>query len=103
MLFRNSIQGGKIEIFSSEEGWSLSEGNGDRSYWKRFVFEKEFMHAPFVTVSLAGIDASKDTNLRLVLQAHNVTQFAFDLEIRTWADTTIDYVALTWMAYEFVG
>ncbi|OEC99850.1 MULTISPECIES: H-type lectin domain-containing protein [unclassified Rhizobium] len=102
MLFKNSIQGGRIEVFSSEEGWTLSEGSGDRSYWKRLVFEREFMHAPFVTVSLSGLDASKDSNLRLVLGPHNITPFGFDMEIRTWADTTINYVALTWMAYEIV-
>ncbi|NLS00663.1 hypothetical protein HGP17_27865 [Rhizobium sp. P38BS-XIX] len=103
MLFKNSIQGGKTELYSSEEGWTLSEGNGDRSFWKRIVFDREFMHTPFVTASLSGIDASKDNNLRLVLQPHNVTPFAFDLEVRTWADTTISYVALTWMAYEIIG
>ncbi len=103
MMFNESIQAGRLEIFSDEPGWNLAQGTGDRSFRKLIVFEKQFMHSPLVVTSLSGLDAAKEWNLRLVVEPQAVTPFGFDLEMRTWADTSISYLAVTWMAFEIVG
>ena len=102
MMFRDCIQSARLDLFSDTDGWTLEQGVGERSYWTRVLYDKPFVSAPFVTVCLSGIDASKDSNLRLVMQPHDVTQFGFDLELRTWADSSISYVSVTLMALEVI-
>lgn len=103
MIFKERIQSARLDLFSGMDGWTLEQGTGERSYWTRVLFERPFLSAPFVTVCLSGIDASKDSNLRLVMEPHDITQFGFELELRTWSDSSISYAAVTWMALEVIG
>lgn len=99
MSLKNIAQGGRLQFHSGNNGWCLGSGEGTRSFWTCVLFDRSFIHPPFVALSLTGIDASKECNLRVVVEAHSVTQFGFDLEVRTWADTHIEAVSLNWIAY----
>jgi hypothetical protein len=57
--------------------------------------------APTVALSLSGLDASKDANLRVGLEALNMTGEGFDLRVTTWADTELYMVNVSWVAYHF--
>ncbi|WP_366513987.1 H-type lectin domain-containing protein [Planktotalea sp.] len=44
------------------------------------------------------IDLDKDTNVRADVQAENISTTGFDLIFRTWGDTRVARVRLSWIA-----
>ena len=97
-MITSVVKCGRIELNDEDGEFALAHGTGDRSIWKRIIFDEAFAGAPSVITSLAGIDAGNAANLRIISVPHSVTMHGFDLEIRTWADTRIFYVCVSWMA-----
>lgn len=75
--------------------WS---GSGTRQRKKTIVFSKTFTEAPMVHVALSLWDVDKDTNVRADVQAKNISASGFDLIFRTWGDTRVARVRLSWFA-----
>jgi hypothetical protein len=44
------------------------------------------------------MDLDKDTNVRADVQAKNISATGFDLIFRTWGDTRVARVRLSWIA-----
>jgi hypothetical protein len=59
-----------------------------------------FTGYPKVVLSLAGIDADHQSNLRLQLDAEDVQQEEFNIRVSTWDDSLIYNVWVNWLAYD---
>lgn len=68
----------------------------------RILFDEPFSHVPAIITSLAGVDSANDRNLRVTTLPHSITKFGFDLEVRTWSDSSINFVSVNWMAAAFI-
>ena len=62
------------------------------------VFSEPFRSAPVVQVSLSLWDIDQSANLRADVQAENVTPSGFELVFRTWSDTRVARVHMSWTA-----
>jgi hypothetical protein len=78
----------------------MNTGFGPRSYIQHVDFPEKFEANPQVTVSLRGYDAASDfvSSIRLIVNAVEITNSGFNLEIKTWYDSKIHGVWVTWLA-----
>lgn len=81
-----------------ENNGRMWSGSGTRQSKKSILFSEPFAKPPTVQVSLALWDLDKDTNVRADVQARNISSTGFDLIFRTWGDTRVARVRLSWMA-----
>ena len=81
-----------------ENNGRMWSGDGTRQRKKTIVFSEQFSEAPAVQVSMSLLDMDKETNLRADVQAKNVSATGFDLIFRTWGDTRVARVRLSWLA-----
>jgi len=91
-------QGEHIMFSDYENNGRMWSGDGTRQRKKTIVFSESFAHAPTVQVSMSLLDLDKETNLRADVQAKNVSASGFDLIFRTWGDTRVARVRLSWLA-----
>lgn len=93
------IDQGKTEVFSEfETGGDMWTGSGARERRQAVVFSEPFRSAPVVQVSLSLWDIDQSANLRADVQAENVTPSGFELVFRTWSDTRVARVHMSWTA-----
>jgi len=93
------IDQGNVELFSEfANGGEMWTGTGPRERRRTITFSQSFAHMPVVQVSLSLWDIDSETNVRADVQAENVTQAGFDMVFRTWADTRVARVGLSWIA-----
>jgi hypothetical protein len=85
---------GSIENFPMLDP-SIGEKRGFR---QPVLFDRAFSHPPIVQLSLVGIDASKDDNLRLRLRAEDITAQGFTLLAETWLNTKLWSIEVSWLA-----
>jgi len=100
MALHGNFQYG-ISITPNLPWGGLNGGRGERSATFHIDFAQgktPFSHVPNVFLTLSGLDASKNTNLRIRLTAKNVTTSGFDLVISTWDDTELFEVSGFWTA-----
>jgi hypothetical protein len=64
----------------------------------RITFPQAFRAAPMVHVGLSLWDTDSATNARMDISADNVTPKSFDVVFRTWGDTRVARVRVSWMA-----
>ena len=81
------------------EGWSLHEGEGERSVAIHQTFSKPFDAPPIVVITLSELDASAGP-LRARVYAADIDTAGFNATIETWADSTLYGAAATWIAFE---
>ena len=55
---------------------------------------------PRVVLALAGVDCSKEANLRLDLEAYDIEPGEFSIRIKAWDDTLVYGVLVTWIAHD---
>jgi hypothetical protein len=91
-------QGEHIMFSDYENNGKMWSGNGTRQRKKMIVFSEAFQDAPAVHVSMSLMDLDKDTNVRADVQAKNISATGFDLIFRTWGDTRVARVRLSWIA-----
>lgn len=100
--FSNTVVGvdqGEHVMFSDfENNGKMWSGAGTRQRKKTIVFSEEFAEPPSVHVSLSLWDMDKNTNLRADVQAKNISRSGFDMIFRTWGDTRVARVRLSWLA-----
>ena len=101
------IQSGTIEfpgtgVLGAAGGvWPLDNGQGDRTFrTPDIAFPVQFAQPPHVSLSIAGIDASAQANLRIRLTAEDVQQDEFNIRVNTWADTQIYSLVVAWVAHD---
>jgi len=91
-------QGDQIMFSDFEDGGSMWSGGGARERKKVVVFSEPFAAAPLVQVSMTLLDLDKETNFRADALAQSVDETGFELVFRTWNDTRVARVRLSWIA-----
>lgn len=84
-----------------EPDWTLMDvvsESHDRVFERFIRFDQRYSSKPIVHVSLAGFDIDNSRNARLSLNATNITNEGFSLQIRTWLNTRMWSVEVTWLS-----
>ncbi|HTQ04362.1 MAG TPA: H-type lectin domain-containing protein [Polyangiaceae bacterium] len=87
-----------VSLGSLLDGWTLLDGSGTRTFRHAVMFEHAFSAPPLVHVGVAGLDASKDDNLRLRVRAEDITRTGFSVVVETWLNTQLWAVDVSWLA-----
>lgn len=93
------VDQGNEEIFSEfATGGDMWTGQGARERRKAVKFSEPFRAVPSVQVSLSLWDMDQGANVRADIAADKVTETGFDIVFRTWSDTRVARVRMSWMA-----
>ena len=96
---RIGIAQGSVDLFSDfEEGGEMWTGEGSRARSRWIAFDQHFAAPPMVHVSLTLWDMDSAHNVRADLAAENVSEKGFDAVFRTWLDTRVARVRISWLA-----
>jgi hypothetical protein len=99
---RNHLIGvdqGDVPLFSDfEDGGEMWTGTGPRERRKAVKFSSVYRHPPAVQVGLSLSDMDSAHNTRAEVKAEKITEKGFDLVFRTWGDTRIARVRMSWLA-----
>jgi hypothetical protein len=95
-----TVQSGSVGAGMTNPGWSLLTGTGERVMKLPVRFPQAFARPPAVTVALSMFDIVQGTNIRLQVDAQEITAEGFSAVIKTWADSQIYYTTLSWVAYQ---
>lgn len=97
--YRVGVQQGQVDLFSDfATGGDMWTGSGARERRQLVTFSEPFRAPPAVQVALSLWDMDSDTNLRADIGAEEVTKDGFVIFFRTWGDTRVARVRLSWMA-----
>jgi hypothetical protein len=93
------VDQGDVALFSDfEDGGPMWTGTGPRERRRAVQFSTPFKAVPSVQLSIALLDADTQSAVRVELTAQNVTVEGFDIVCRTWLDTRIARMRVSWMA-----
>lgn len=96
---RVGVAQGAVDLFSDfDTGGDMWTGEGPRERRKSIVFDRPYSQAPMVHVSLTLWDMDSAHNVRADLAAERVTATGFDVVFRTWKDTRVARIRVSWMA-----
>ena len=92
-----------VVLDRSLEGWTLLDPPSDdlsksRVFMYPVTFDRPFAAPPIVQVGLVGLDASKDSNLRVRLRPVDITAAGFVVRAETWWDTRLWSIDVSWLA-----
>ncbi|MDC0738849.1 H-type lectin domain-containing protein [Cognatishimia sp. SS12] len=94
------IDQGEQQLFSDfQNGGDMWTGTGPRERRLPIKFSEAFVSPPVVQVALSLWDVSHEANIRADIGAEKVTEAGFDLVFRTWQDSKIARVRLSWVAF----
>lgn len=94
---------GSLILFSAfENEGPMWTGQGPREERRLIEFGLTFMEPPMVHVSLSMWDISNEANMRVQVMAEDVEDSRFTVSLRTWGDTRIARVAVSWLAIGMV-
>jgi hypothetical protein len=95
-----SFAAGAVRFDDSAPGWALLEGAGDgvRSFTGHVRFERAFQAPPVVQIGITGFDIDNGANARLNVGITAVDGEGFDVELRTWWNSRLWSVDLSWIA-----
>jgi hypothetical protein len=91
-------QGEEVLFSDYQHDGEMWKGTGARERRKRITFPQAFRAVPMVHVGLSLWDTDSGTNARMDISAENVTPKSFDVVFRTWGDTRVARVRVSWMA-----
>lgn len=93
---------GAVRFDDSRPGWTLldpPEPEGSRRVFRgRVEFERSFAAFPVVQIGVTGFDVDNGANARLNVAVVGVDVQGFDVELRTWWDSRLWSVDLSWLA-----
>lgn len=93
------IDNGDAMLFSDfQDGGEMWTGTGPRERVTKVAFSEPFLIPPAVQVSLSLLDADRDHNLRTEVTAEAITETGCDVVFRTWGDSRIARVRISWLA-----
>lgn len=97
-----SFAAGAARFDEGQAGWELLEthphGDGVRAYSGRVAFDRAFNAPPVVQIGITGFDIDNKDNARLNVGITNVDVTGFEVQLRTWLNTRIWSVDLSWFA-----
>ncbi|MGE4325046.1 MAG: H-type lectin domain-containing protein [Pseudodonghicola sp.] len=93
------VDQGDVALFADfEDGGPMWTATGPREKRRAVQFSTPFKAPPSVQLSIALLDADTQSAVRLELVAENVTAEGFEIVCRTWLDTRIARMRVSWMA-----
>ena len=93
------IEQGDVILFSDfEDDGPMWKGDGPRAARRGIAFSEIFADLPSVTVQMSMIDMSNDAYMRADLQVEDVSNKGFDIVFRTWGDTRVARIRVSWQA-----
>ncbi len=93
------IDSGDLVLFSDfDTGGPMWSGNGPREVRKVVMFQESYRSAPIVNVSMSMWDMSASENARGDLSTENVTDTGFEIVFKTWGDTRVARLRVSWNA-----
>jgi hypothetical protein len=99
---RNSFvgvdQGDEVLFSDFEHNGQMWTGEGARERRKEIRFRTAYRSPPAVHVSLSLLDMDSGPNIRSEVTAQDITQEGFQLVFRTWGDSRVARVRMSWMA-----
>lgn len=99
---RNHLIGvdhGDVVLFSDfEHDGAMWTGEGAREISAHVEFSESYRAAPIVQVNLSMFDMSNTTNARADVQTEDITPDGFSIVFRTWGDSKIARVRVSWQA-----
>jgi len=98
-LHAQQIQSGVFDVNTNTKGYTLDKNSGDRIITQEVRFEKPFETMPEVVVGINKLEADKQQNVRLDVQATAVSRDGFVLRIKTWGDSKILVLGGSWIAH----
>jgi hypothetical protein len=89
-----------IVRFGDTQHWA-PDSNGLRRWATVARFEPAFTVNTGITaiVSIQGIDAEKNANLRVALETYQIEASGMTIRATVWADTRIFSLDVMWLAY----
>jgi H-type lectin domain-containing protein len=95
------IQSGVLDYGPKTDGWTLGSGSGVRTYVSPDIkFNPAFTAPPRIALALSGLDTEHTTNVRVTLEPADVEADEFNIAVRTWGDSLIYSVLVTWLAFD---
>ncbi|WP_372884073.1 H-type lectin domain-containing protein [Shimia sp.] len=99
---RNHLIGvdqGDVSLFADfEDGGEMWTGTGPRERRKKVTFSEAYRAAPAVHVSVALSDMDSGPHQRAEAKAENIGHDGFELVFRTWGDSRVARIRLSWLA-----
>lgn len=93
------VDSGDVVLFSDfEDGGEMWTGRGSRERRRHIAFSEPFRSVPTVQLSLSLWDIDASTVLRADLVSEAVTETGFDMVFRTWGDTRVARIRISWTA-----
>lgn len=93
------VDQGNEEVFTDfKDGGEMWTGEGARERRKWVTFSRPFKSKPVVQVALSLWDMDSGANVRADISADKVSETGFDLVFRTWSDTKVARVRMSWLA-----
>ena len=94
-----AVDQGDVVMFTDfEDGGDMWTGTGARERRRNVGFSKAFHSPPIVHTSISLWDVDTKSPVRIEVTAQNVTTTGFDIVFRTWLDTRIARLRVSWMA-----
>jgi hypothetical protein len=89
-----------VSFTAQTPGYTLhTSKGGNRHCDVQISFSSPFYTQPQVFATISGFDGETAHNLRLKVNAHQVTPQGFQLRAETWADSRLDAVTVSWIAF----
>ena len=93
------VDQGVTSLFSHyESDGEMWTGTGEREVRQTINFTSPFLEPPAVHLSIALFDLDQETNGRADLAAEKVTETGFEAVFRTWSDTRVARIRVSWLA-----
>lgn len=93
------IDQNEMMLFSDfENDGEMWSGNGPRERRVTVKFRAEYRDEPSVHISMSLLDIATGPSIRADIAAENITEIGFDVVFRTWADSRVARIRVSWMA-----
>ncbi len=93
------IDQGEVVVFSDfADGGDMWTGEGPRERRSAVTFSQPFKSDPVVQVGVSLWDVDTSSALRAEVKAEDITSEGFNAVFRTWSDTRIARIRVTWTA-----
>lgn len=93
------IDSGDEVLFEDfEGGGEMWTGRGQCERRRRIKFSEKYLNVPNVQLSISLWDMDAGSVLRADVTAEAVTEKGFDMVFRTWGDTKVARIRISWTA-----
>ena len=93
-----NMQSSSWSVNQSLAAYSLDKNDGERTMTIDIDFVKPFKEKPQIFLSVAQIDADKESNLRYNVEAISISRDGFTIKVRTWSDSKLFSISGYWLA-----